>query len=575
MKKYFTISIFLLIIISCGTKPPKESNDFTTLCNPVNISYRFAMEPPSRREAADPSVIWYRDRFFLFASKSGGYWHSKDLNDWIFLQTDQIPVEEYAPTALVIGDTLYFLGSSTELSTLYKSTDPLSGTWSIAVPQLDMPVWDPAFFMDDDNRLYLYWGCSDVRPLFGVEVDYNNNFAFMGEPVVLMSANTAEYGWEVPGDYNTLINQAPWIEGAWVTKKDGTFYLQYSGPGTEFKSYADAVYVSENPLGPFTLQKHNPMAYKPEGFAAGAGHGGSFEDPYGNFWHMGTITISQKHIFERRLGLYPVFYDQDGQMFAMTKFGDYPMIMPDKKISSFEEIFPGWMLLSYGKEVTVSSSVDTLSPHFINDENIRTYWSAQTGNSNEFAMIDLGNLFDVYAIQVNFAEHNTQIFGRQENMFYRYIIEHSQDGANWELLVDKSDNSFDYSHDYIQLNKMKRTRYLRINNIQVPDGHFALSGFRIFGKGDGPKPSAIGQFKISRKHQNRRSVTLTWDQSSNTTGYNISFGTDKNNLHNNYMVYNDTTITINVLNTRLPYWFAIEAFNETGITPGKDTLMVR
>jgi xylan 1,4-beta-xylosidase len=46
------------------------------------------------------------------------------------------------------------------------------------VEELEIPVWDPAFYLDDDNRLYLYWGCSDVDPIYGVEVDYDNGFAF-------------------------------------------------------------------------------------------------------------------------------------------------------------------------------------------------------------------------------------------------------------------------------------------------------------------------------------------------------------------------------------------------------------
>jgi xylan 1,4-beta-xylosidase len=85
------------------------------------------LDKPSRREAADPTIVWYKDRYFLFASKSGGYWHSPDLIDWTFIATDQIPVEEYAPTAVVLNDTIYFMGSSTEKSSIYKSTDPLNG----------------------------------------------------------------------------------------------------------------------------------------------------------------------------------------------------------------------------------------------------------------------------------------------------------------------------------------------------------------------------------------------------------------------------------------------------------------
>ncbi|MDZ7633554.1 MAG: hypothetical protein U5L72_03560 [Bacteroidales bacterium] len=105
--------------------PGQEGPDLTTYCNPVDISYRFALDTPSRREAADPTVVRYKDQYLLFASMSGGYWHSSDLTEWKFTETSQIPTEEYAPTAVVMGDTIYFLASSTEKSTIYKSSDPL------------------------------------------------------------------------------------------------------------------------------------------------------------------------------------------------------------------------------------------------------------------------------------------------------------------------------------------------------------------------------------------------------------------------------------------------------------------
>ncbi len=153
--------------------------------------------------------------------------------------------------------------------------------------------------------MYLYWGCSNENPIYGVELDYKNNFSFIGEPKELIHANPSEHGWEVPGDYNTRKETNPWIEGAWINKYKDKYYLQYSGPGTEFKSYSDGVYIADNPLGPYTIQQHNPFAYKPEGFAAGAGHGSTFKDKSGNYWHIGTATISIKHMFERRLMLFP------------------------------------------------------------------------------------------------------------------------------------------------------------------------------------------------------------------------------------------------------------------------------
>jgi xylan 1,4-beta-xylosidase len=566
MKSTFTWLALFLSLAACQNKSQMDNSMLQSFCNPLDLSYRFGLEEPSRREAADPSVVWFKGRYYLFASKSGGYWHSDDLTRWDFIETSQIPTEEYAPTAIVIGDTIYFLASSNEHSTIYKSTDPLSGEWSIAVEKLEMPVWDPAFFLDEDMRLFLYWGCSDENPLYGVEVDYRNNFAFIGKIKEVIYANSREHGWEVPGDYNTLVNQSPWIEGPWMTKIKGKYYLQYSGPGTEFKSYADGVYVSDHPLGPFEPQKHNPFVSKPEGFAAGAGHGSLFSDEYGNLWHIGTITISQKHIFERRLGLYPAFLDEDGTLYSITRFGDYPLRIPKGKIKSFEEIFPGWMLLSYGKQVEVSSSIDTLPAKNMVDEDIRTYWAAGSGGGNEYAILDLGATCDLFALQINFAEHNTGIFGRKKGLYHKYTVEHSIDGVNWSLLIDQSNNLTDNTHAYTQLEKAVACRYLKIRNVEVPGGHFAISGFRAFGKGHGEKPGKVAEFRAVRNQSDKRSIHLSWKRIENAIGYNIIFGTDENKLYHNYLVYSDTTLTINSLNVNHEYYFSIESFNENGIT---------
>ncbi len=576
MRQFRNLIILTFCLAGCqSTINRSDQSNPKTFCNPVNLSYRFCIDEPSRREAADPTIIRFRDRYFLFASKSGGYWHSEGLTDWNFIETGEIPTEEYAPTAIVIEDTLYFLASSNEKSTLYKSTDPFSGKWSVAREKLEIPVWDPAFFLDDDNRLYLFWGCSNVKPIYGVELDYRNNFSFIGKPAELIHANPGQYGWEVPGDYNTLIRQSPWIEGAWMNKHGGKYYLQYAGPGTEYKSYSDAVYVSDNPLGPYAVQPHNPFAYKPEGFTAGAGHGSTFTDPYGNYWHIGTITISQKHMFERRLGLYPTFFDEQGTLHSTTKYADYPYIIPEKKISGFEDIFTGWMILSYAKNLEVSSSVDSLPPVNMTDEDIRTYWAAKSGNPGEFAILDLGNLCDVYAVQINFAEDKTEIYGRTPGISHKYMLEYSDNKETWLTLTDKSKNETDNSHDYIQLPGKISCRYLKITNIEVPGGNFAISGFRVFGKGNGDVPEQISRFAAGRNPADKRSVSLSWNKSENADGYTISFGINKNRLYHNYMVYSDTTLTINSLDAKQDYYFTIESFNENGITKSEDVFIAK
>lgn len=567
MKQNIILLIFLLSIWGCSTSTKDTLPDFQTICNPVDISYRFQLDEPSRREAADPTVILFKDTYYLFASKSGGYWYSDDLTNWTFVQTKEIPTEEYAPTAVAIGDTVYFLASSSH-GKIYKTGEPKSGKWEVAKDNFEISLTDPAFFLDDDNRLYLYWGCSDKTPIYGIELDFKNNFTPIGEPVEMFNSKREVYGWEVPGDYNTLINNSPWIEGAWMNKHKGKYYLQYSGPGTQFKSYSDGVYVSENPLDPFELEAHNPFAYKPEGFATGAGHGSTFADKFGNYWHIGTVTISVKHMFERRLSLFPTFFDNDEMLYANTKFGDYPFIVPTKKVEKPADFFPDWMLLSYHKKVTVSSSEDEFQPQNMTDENIRTYWSAQSGSNSEWALIDLESNYDVKALQINFAEQNAALFDRQEGLNYQYIVESSKDKTTWKTIVDKSENQSDESHDYTQLPKAENCRYLRISKINVPGGKVALSGFRVFGIGKGSKPSPVQQFEISRNEENRRTAELKWAQSTAATGYNICYGIAGNKLYQTYTVYNTATLNINSLNANSSYFFTIEAFNENGVTSG-------
>jgi xylan 1,4-beta-xylosidase len=569
MKRKGILIVVCALIAGCAEKKSTDPAQPETICNPLNLSYRFQPDRPSRREAADPAVILYRDTYYLFASKSGGYWYSDNLADWVFLETDEIPTEEYAPTAIAIGDIVYFLASSRVKSTIYRTEDPLSGHWEIALDSLEVPVWDPAFFLDDDQRLYLYWGCSNFAPIMGVEVDYRNHFRFIGTPVELIFSHPEEYGWEVPGDYNSRKGQAPWIEGAWLNKHNGRYYLQYAGPGTEFKSYCDGVYISDNPLGPYELQPHNPFAYKPGGFSAGAGHGSTFQDKYGNWWHIGTMTISQKHMFERRLGLFPAFFDDTGILYADTRFGDYPLIIPGKKFRTTEDLFPGWMLLSHNKDVEVSSFIDTLPPFQMTDEDIRTYWAAKTGSGDEWASLDLGKLYDVYAIQINFAEHQTEIFGRQDSLCYQYVIEYSGDNTGREILVDRSGNREDNPHDYIQLPHKVSCRYLRLKALRIPGGHLALSGFRVFGKGNGESPQAVSQVIARRNPDDRRSVTLQWTPSPDATGYNIRFGTGKDRLYHDYITYGDSSVVINSLNAGWNYYFSIDAFNGNGVTPGR------
>ncbi len=541
-----------------------------TICNPMNLSYRFCLDTPSRREAADPTMVVYKGEYYLFVSKSGGYFHSTDLMNWDLITTKDLPLEDYAPTAMVLNDTLYFMASQGAPLTIYKTADPKSGKWQIANASFPIGMTDPDLFVDDDGRLFFYYGCSNVNPIYGVELD-PKTLDPIGKPVALFNSNKEVFGWERKGDYNNE-GENPWIEGAWMTKHKGSYYLQYAGPGTQYKSYSDGVYISNKPLGPFTPANHNPVSYKPEGFIAGAGHSSTFQDKHGNYWHIATMTISVKHMFERRLGLFPTFFDKDGEMYVYTGFGDFPFKVPTKKITGPGELFPNWMLLSYNKPVQVSSELADHSKSYATDEEIRTFWSAQTGNKGEWITIDLQKESTINAVQINFGENETKLLGRSPEIYYQYLLEYSADNQHWKTLSDKTQSKTDVPHDYIELKKSVKARYVRLTNYRVPDGTFALAGLRIFGNAGAQFPSVVENLHAVRSEKDHAVVKLNWTRSPGAVGYNVRYGVAKDKLYHTYQVLGAESLTIGSLNSRQKYYFTIDAFNESGVTKGKNII---
>jgi xylan 1,4-beta-xylosidase len=566
MKKLLALaSLFLLL---CSLDSPVRQK---TYCNPLNLNYRFQFtNSVSYREAADPSMVRYKDKYILFVSHSGGYWYSDDLLTWKYLPVKSLPIEDYAPDVITINDTTWFSASAGMRKPLYFTNNPLEDNWKAMDKTLPFPVWDPHFFRDDDGKVYLYWGCSNVQPIVGVRLD--SRMQPVSKPDTLIRHNADKYGWENPGEANET-NKNGWNEGAWMTKYNNRYFLQYAGPGTEFKTYSDGVYTSDSPLGPFKYETYSPFSYKPGGFAGGAGHSSTFMDKYGNYWHIATMSISIRHMFERRLGLFPAAFDKDGVLRTFTAFGDYPTMMPDHKIDfEKESLFRGWMLLSYKKNVEASSSDEKHPATFATDEDIRTWWSAKTGNPGEWFSIELNDKVSVNAIQVNFADNESKLKPDSKDIYYSYRILASNDKKSWKVVVDKSNNNKDACHDYIELEKPLKAKYIKIENVKVPDGKFSLYDLRIFGKREGKTPSRIDNFKVERDNSVPCIAKIEWPRDNNATGYIVNFGTREGKLYSSVMVYDNNNLTLTGLNNDVTYYYSIDAFNESGFTEGIKTV---
>jgi hypothetical protein len=558
-----------------------------TYCNPINIDYGYTPIPNfsewgRHRATADPVIVNYKNEYYLFSTNQWGYWWSNDMLNWHYISrrflrpwNAGVYDELCAPAVGIIGDTMLVFGSTyTSRFTIWMSTNPKADEWKPLVDSFALGGWDPAFFTDDDGKFYMYNGSSNRFPLYGIELNRKTMEPY-GTRKEMYLLEDWRYGWQRFGEHmdNTFLD--PFIEGAWMTKNNNKYYLQYGAPGTEFSGYADGVVVGDSPLGPFTPQS-DPLSMKLGGFARGAGHGSTFQDNSGNYWHISTIMLSVKNNFERRLGIWPAGFDKEGVMWCNTAFGDYPYYLPNQADPAKSGTFTGWMLLNYGKPIAVSSTLGGYHANNANDEDLKTYWSAATGEKGEWIQTDLGNVSTVNAIQINYADQDVDSnrLGKYNDQYHQYKMYYSVDGKKWTVLVDKSNNKTDIPHEYVELTTPVQARYIRLENIHMPSGKFAISGLRVFGNGNGSRPDAVKTFFVLRTEKDKRSGWIKWNPVNNAFAYNIYYGTAPDKLYNCIMVMQNNEYWFKGMDKLKTYYFSIEAINENGLSKRSETIKV-
>ena len=142
------------------------------------------------------------------------------------------------------------------------------------------------------------------------------------------------------------------------------------------------------------------------------------------------------------------------------------------------------------------------------------------------------------------------------------------DGKKWDILVDKSNNRTDIPHEYVELPQPVKARFIKLENIHMPAGKFAISGFRVFGNGNGAKPDAVKTFFVLRTEKDKRSAWIKWNPVTNAYAYNIYYGTAPGKLYNCIMVMdnNKNEYWFKAMDSQKPYYFTIEAINENGVS---------
>jgi hypothetical protein len=217
----------------------------------------------------------------------------------------------------------------------------------------------------------------------------------------------------------------------------------------------------------------------------------------------------------------------------------------------------------------------------VTDENPQTFWVAAKNKPGETLTVDLGKVDTVRAVQVNFADYKSGRFADAPDIYTEFALEASRDGEQWQEVARTEPPRRDRPNAYFELAEPVKARFVRYVHGHVGAANLAISDLRVFGNADGPAPARPAAVAASR-HQDERDATIRWGKVPGAIGYNIRFGIRPDRLTLTHQLWADelgagATLTkeLRSLNTGVPYYAAIEAFNESGVSKLSKVVPVR
>ncbi len=90
---------------------------------------------------------------------------------------------------------------------------------------------------------------------------------------------------------------------------------------------------------------------------------------------------------------------------------------------------------------------------------------------------------------------------------------------------------------------------------------------------EGESPATPRNLRV-RRDSDARNAFLTWEEVPGTVGYNLLWGIREDKLYQTYQGFADqgTTLELRALTLGQDYCFAIEAFNESGVSKASPTV---
>lgn len=441
------------------------------------------VKTPDYRSISDPTVFYYDNKWYLYPSY-GMAWVSEDFVNWKHFRTEPY-CPKYSPC--IIPWKGKFLMTAWN-SPLYVADSPLGpfeelGDFITKEGENYCPC-DPAIFLDDDGRIYLYafHGENAKTMIVGYELDRDEPRKIISDRKVILMLDVEKNIWERRG-YHKQDDTFGWVEGPHLLKYDGRYYMIYASSDTRDSSYCMAVYYSDtSPLDGFICQKRNPLTYNTCGLISGAGHGCVERGPNGTLWAFYTIPTPYTHCYERRIGMDIVAVDENKELYCPHGVTDTPQYGPGYVENCIENNSCGWLNLTGECRPDVSSVKEGRDAIYAVDESKITWWQPEDSDKEPTLMCDLEAEYEVFS---------SRIFWKEIGLDYgqgiipgaiKYLIEGCRSGK-WFTLFDATSNESEMNIDYREFDGSFICRKVRLKIVEKPkDLKIGVIDFTVFGK---------------------------------------------------------------------------------------------
>ena len=433
------------------------------------------------RELGEPTALWHEGKWYLYPSVDMAWVSADNGATW---QHHPLNVRDLGYSPTVVRHRGRFLLAANGPA-IYASASPLGpfekiGDFPAPRSAKDPKVWDKALFSDDDGRLYLYFGCSAAGGIWGMELDAADPTKALSEPVEFFAFDPQKRPWEALGEWNQDLTKG-WIEGSWMVKRNGRYYLTYSAAGKECRTYAMGCFVGSSPMGPFLPQKRNPILRTVDGLITGPAHGCIVAGPENQLWAFYSVRAGVAHIYDSRIGMDPAEIDTNGEL-VVRGATSLPQWLPGKMPSDAKSTDCGWLPINGAMQTLGSTNAPNLWGRLAVDNEMRTWWQPAEGDTKPTLTSAFSAPATINAVRLIWRDIGLDTKNGVLPGPFRYRVELETARDQWTTIIDRSQSAEDLLIDYRECKPTTGTR-ARLVIIGWPKGITpGVAEFTVFGK---------------------------------------------------------------------------------------------